>query len=46
MLAISDLVMSKEMDKAEMAAIVGGLKRRLYSRLVNGAWKRVSYSSL
>ena len=45
MLAISDLVMSKEMDKAAMAAIVGGLQRRAYSRLVNGAWRRVAYSS-
>ena len=45
MLTIKDLSMDQEMTKQAMAAVLGGLTRRSYSRLVNGAWRRVAYSS-
>ena len=40
MLAINDLVMSKEMDKGAMVAVVGGHhKIGNYSHYHNGAWR-------
>ena len=45
MLIIKDLSMDQEMTKQALAAVFGGLRVRRYSRLVNGAWRRVAYSS-
>ena len=40
MLTINDLVMSKEMDKGAMAAVVGGHhKIGNYSHMHSGAWR-------